>query len=120
MLKKREGEKNKMDGRLQNQKRWTRKEGPSGDSSASTRYYAAAKTNLYKGKTKTLWKVNRAAEWEVDLGGIIQGKEFHPNWKPATVSTGYTGARFRVFRRGLRRMRNGNYSEEHIIISVAI
>lgn len=102
-------ERTKMD---EKPKEWTRKGGPSGDSSASTRHYAAAGTNLYKGKTKTLRKVNRAAEREGDLGGIIQAKESHPNWKPATVSTGCTAARIRVFRRGLRGIRNRNCSKE--------
>lgn len=98
-----------MDERLKNRKGWTVR----GDSSASTRHYVAAGTNLYKGKTEAPRKVNRAAEREGDrLGGIIQRKEPHPNWKSATVSTGCTGARIRVFRRGLRRIRNGNYSEE--------
>lgn len=99
--------------------RWTKNQrselergDPLGDSSASTRHYATAGTNLYKGKTKTLRKVNRAAEREGDLGGIIQAKESHPNWKPATVSTGCTAARIRVFRRGLRGIRNRNCSKE--------
>lgn len=82
------------------------------DSSVSTRHYVAAGTNLYKGKTKTPRKVSRAVERGRHLDDIIQGEKPHPNWKPATVSTGCTGARIRVSRRGLRRIRNGNYSEE--------
>lgn len=70
-----------MDERWKNQKNRLER----GDSSVSTRHYVAAGTNLYKGKTETLRKVERAVEREGDLGGIIQGKKPHPNWKPATV-----------------------------------
>lgn len=99
-----------MDERLKNQKSELERGDHPGDSSASTRHYAAAGTNLYKGKTKTPRKVNRAVERERDLGSIIQAKESQPNWKPATVSTGCTGA-LRVF----CRLRDYGESEMGII-----
>lgn len=43
----------------------------SGDSSASTRHYVAAGTNLYKGKTKTLPKIKSRGRNREYLGGTI-------------------------------------------------
>lgn len=106
--KEREREKNKMDERLKNQRSELEKgsvRGTVAHRHAIMRLLGLIYTRV---RRRHHGKSMARPKEEESLGGIIQTEESHPNWKPATVSTGCTDARIRVFRRGI----TGNQKRE--------